>query len=128
MGLGVRLVGPDGSCSEKSSLAPGHGCNNEAELHALCLALELAAAAGARRLLLRGDSKVAVSYVTGAASTGIARLLPLIARARECMAPFDEAQLVWVPRHRNAAADQLSRAALGLPPSPPVKRPSRIRR
>ena len=46
MGLGVVLLSPDGARREQSGLAPGHGCNNEAELHALCLALDLALAAG----------------------------------------------------------------------------------
>ena len=95
MGLGVVLLAPDGERREHSALAPGHGCNNESELHALCLAIELAVAAGARRLILRGDSDLAVRYVTGADSTAVARLL-------------------WLPRHRNADADRLSRQALGL--------------
>lgn len=114
MGLGVVLVAPDGERREHSALAPGHGCNNESELHALCLAIELAVAAGARRLILRGDSDLAVRYVTGVDSTAVARLLPLIARAREGLARFDDARLLWLPRHRNADADRLSRQALGL--------------
>jgi ribonuclease HI len=114
MGLGVVLLAPDGERREHSALAPGHGCNNESELHALCLAIELAVAAGARRLILRGDSDPAVRYVTGVDSTAVARLLPLIARAREGLARFDDARLLWLPRHRNADADRLSRQALGL--------------
>ncbi len=114
MGLGVVLVAPDGERREHSALAPGHGCNNESELHALCLAIELAVAAGARRLILRGDSDLAVRYVTGVDSTAVARLLPLIARAREGLMQFDDAHLLWLPRHRNADADRLSRQALGL--------------
>ena len=114
MGLGVVLVAPDGERREHSALAPGHGCNNESELHALCLAIELAVAAGARRLILRGDSDLAVRYVTGVDSTAVVRLLPLIARAREGLMQFDDAHLLWLPRHRNADADRLSRQALGL--------------
>lgn len=118
IGVGVLLVAPDGSRSEKSALTGGSGCNNEAELHALCTALEMAAAAGARRLLLRGDSDVALRYVRGPDGTQIARLLVLIARAGELLRSFDEVQLVWIPRHRNADADRLSRRALGLPEIP----------
>ena len=126
MGLGVVLLAPDGERREHSALAPGHGCNNESELHALCLAIELAVAAGARRLILRGDSDLAVRYVTGVDSTAVARLLPLIARAREGLARFDDARLLWLPRHRNADADRLSRQALGLAagvtPKPALRR------
>ena len=126
--VGVVLVSPDGVRSEKSALAGCSGCNNEAELHALCAALEMAAAAGARRLVLRGDGDVALRYVRGPESTQIARLLPLIADAREWMGRFEDVQLVWVPRHRNAEADRLSRQALGLPlSSAPVARGRRRR-
>lgn len=84
-------------------------------MHALCAALEMASGAGVRRLILRGDSDVAVRYVRGPDSTQIARLAVLVARARDWLQRFEEALLVWVPRHRNVEADRLSRHALGLP-------------
>jgi ribonuclease HI len=124
----VRLVAPDGRREEKSVLLNVSGCNNEAELHALCAALDMAAAAGARKLLLRGDSDVALRYVRGPDSTQIARLCLLVAAARERVRRFDEVQLLWSPRHRNREADRLSRQALGLPPDPvPVTRRRRKR-
>jgi ribonuclease HI len=112
------LLAPDGRREDKSALMNVSGCNNEAELHALCAALDMAAAAGARKLLLRGDSDVALRYVRGPDSTQIARLCLLVAAARDGLRRFDEVQLVWIPRHRNREADRLSRQALGLPPSP----------
>jgi ribonuclease HI len=124
----VLLVAPDGRREEKSVLLNVSGCNNEAELHALCAALDMAAAAGARKLLLRGDSDVALRYVRGPDSTQIARLCLLVAAARERVRRFDEVQLLWIPRHRNREADRLSRQALGLPPDPvPVTRRRRKR-
>lgn len=120
------LLAPDGRREEKSLLLNGIGCNNEAELHALCLALELAAARGARRLQLRGDSDVALRYVRGPQTTQVLRLCRLVDAARDWLQRFDEVQLLWVPRHRNREADELSRQALGLPPSPaPVVRSRR---
>lgn len=118
IGIGVLLTAPDGRCSEKSQLLNVCGCNNEAELQALCAALEMAFAAGARKLLLCGDSDVAMRYVRGPDATQIARLSQLVAAARDWLPRFDEVQLVWIPRHRNREADRLSRQALGLPPSP----------
>jgi ribonuclease HI len=115
----VVLVAPDGTRSENSSLTGGHGCNNEAELHALCAALEMAAAAGARRLLLHSDSDVALRYVRGPDATRIERLQVLVTRARLLVARFDAVQLLWLPRHRNRDADRLSRQALGLPEAAP---------
>jgi ribonuclease HI len=118
IGIGVLLVAPDGRREEKSVLLSCTGCNNEAELHALCAALDMAAAAGTRKLLLRGDSDVALRYVRGPDSTQIVRLCLLVAAARDRLRRFDEVQLLWIPRHRNRDADRLSRQALGLPPDP----------
>lgn len=109
------LVAPDGLRSEKSVLTGCSGCSNEAELHALCAALDMACEAGARRLELRGDSDVAIRYVQGPDGTQIARLSVLVAQAREISRRFEEVRLIWVPRHRNVEADRLSRQALGLP-------------
>ena len=128
MGLGIVLLAPDGTRPEHSSIAAGIGCNNEAELHALCAALDLAFTAGARDLLLRGDSDVALRHVRGPDSTGIARLQVLIASARDRLRRFDDVQLLWVPRHRNREADRLSRQALGLPECLTVKGRGRRRR
>ncbi len=118
IGVGVALLAPDGRREENSILLNCSGCNNEAELHALRAALEMAAAAGARRLLLRGDSDVALRYVRGPDTTQIVRLCLLVAEARDWLRRFDEVQLVWIPRHRNCGADRLARQALGLPPDP----------
>jgi ribonuclease HI len=118
IGIGVILLAPDGRREEKSALLNYTGCNNEAELHALCAALDMAAAAGARRLVLRGDSDVALRYVRGPDSTQIVRLCLLVAAAHERVRRFDEVQLLLIPRQRNREADRLSRQALGLPPDP----------
>jgi ribonuclease HI len=128
MGLGIVLLAPDGTRTEHSSIAAGTGCNHEAELRALRAALDLAFTAGARALLLRGDSDVALRYVRGPDRTGIARLQVLIESARERLRRFDDVQLLWVPRHRNREADRLSRQALGLPESLPSKGRGRRRR
>jgi ribonuclease HI len=115
IGIGVVLISPAGVRSDQSALVAGCGCNNEAELHALCAALEIAGAAGARRVVLHSDSDVVVRYVNGPDSTQIARLAALVSQARQKLRDFDEVQLIWIPRHRNLEADRLSRQALGLP-------------
>lgn len=83
-------------------------------MHALCAALDMARAAGATRLVLRGDSDVAIRYVRGPEGTQIERLRVLVARARDWLRCFEDVELLWIPRHRNAEADRLSRQALGL--------------
>lgn len=118
IGIGAVVLSPAGQRLEKSALSGQHGCNNQAELCALCAALELAHGAGAKRLLVRGDSDVAVRYVNGADRTDNAVLNTLVAQARVWMARFAEVQLHWIPRHRNGGADRLCRQALGLPDKP----------
>lgn len=113
IGLGAIVQAPDGRRLEHSALA-GSGCNNEAELHALCAALTLAHAVGARRLVATGDSDFVVQHLQGAARTKIERLNFLITQAAALIAHFDAVDLRWVPRHRNQEANLLARQALGL--------------
>lgn len=127
IGIGAVVLSPSGQHLEKSVLTGHHGCNNQAELYALCAALELAYAAGARRLLIRGDSDVAIGYVKGTSSTQVDALVPLIAMAHNWLARFDSVELLWIPRHRNGMADHLCRLALGLPDKP-AKHPKKISR
>lgn len=120
MGIGIVLESPDGQRQHQSFVPRDSGCNNEAELLALCAVLTLARDAGARRVQVRGDSDIAVRYVNRTDATSIERLCLLIERAQTLVEMFDDVELRWVPRHRNQAADDLSRAALGLPSKPAV--------
>ncbi|MDE2600102.1 MAG: ribonuclease HI family protein [Rhodocyclaceae bacterium] len=122
MGVGLVLLAPDGSQCERAFVAREPGCNNEAELNALCALLELARDKGVRHLQIYGDSDVAVKYVAGIKSTEIERLRKLVERSQILLGNFESVSLSWVPRHRNSAADALSRGALGLPPKPPPQR------
>ncbi len=126
IGIGHVLVSPSGQRAEHSDAPGRNGCNNEAELRALLSALDAAAAAGARTLTLHSDSRFAVDCLNGLDSTDVPRLVELLAAAHTAMGCFDQVRLVWLPRHRNAEADRLARAALGLAPKPaPAKRKRR---
>ena len=121
IGIGLLLVAPDGT-QQALSRAPGRsGCNNEAELRAILLALEHAEAAGARRLTIHSDSRFAVDCLTGRDATQVPRLAELLAATHAAIGRFEAVTLAWLPRHRNAEADRLARAALGLLPKPPAK-------
>jgi ribonuclease HI len=118
LGLGALLLSPAGERIELSLPGARSGCNNEAEVGALCAALEHAHAAGARHLQVRGDSDFAVRHLRGEQRTAVMALQTLVGRARDLLSHFDSVDLQWVPRHRNLDADRLSRAALGLPAKP----------
>lgn len=118
LGLGVVVESPEGLRFEYSVRGQGIGCSNEAELQALCAALAYAYEAGARSLVLRGDSDFAVRHGAGLADTDVARFAPLIGQARAWAERFECLEWCWVPRHRNGEADRLSRRALGLEHKP----------
>ncbi len=131
IGLGALLVSPQGKRIELSSPAGRSGCSNEAELIALCAALEHAGGLGARHICIRGDSddlalvdeqaelaRLVEIHLRGEQRTAIAPLLELVVRTEALLARFESVSLEWVPRHRNRDADRLSRAALGLPDKP----------
>lgn len=119
MGLGAVLVAPDGSRQALSEAAPECGCNNEAELRACMAALHRLSAQGATAARLYSDSSILVEQLRGAGGLPpVARLAPLFDEARALLSSFARSSVHWVPRHRNAEADALARAALGLAPKP----------
>ena len=65
IGVGALLVSPDGARVELSRPTGRIGCSNEAELVALCAALEYADALGARHICIRGDSDFVVRHLRG---------------------------------------------------------------
>lgn len=129
MGLGAVLTGPDGTVRHQISEAtPFTGCNNEAELRALLAALDWLARQGvpaSTTVRVFSDNSVLVEQLGARAIAPIERLSPLFDAARRLLQAFQGADLQWIPRHRNGAADALARAALGLAPKaaiPPGRR------
>lgn len=121
MGMGAVLTEPNGTCHTLSLATTSKGCNNEAELRALMAALREGQARGAKALLVYCDSSVLVEQLSGLDVKPIARLASLFDEARALLDLFEPASLQWIPRHRNAQADALARAALGRQPKGAVK-------
>nr|WP_315430616.1 ribonuclease HI family protein [uncultured Albidiferax sp.] len=114
IGLGVLLIAPDG-IRHALSLAPQlQACNNEAELRALMVALQELQARGARTLRIHCDNSVVVEQITNPNAKPIARLAALFEEGRALFQSFEQAELLWIPQHRNGEADALARAALGI--------------
>ncbi len=118
IGVGAVLVSPSGVRHEVSLASGDRGCSNEAEAAALLATLDAAQALGARRLRVHTDSVVLVEQTTGRDRTRIERLALRYAAIRARFGDFAAVELRWVPRRKNAEADALARAALGLPPKP----------
>ncbi len=122
MGLGAVLVAPDGARHTLSQAPDGRGCNNEAELKALMAALHAARGHGATAVRVFTDNSVLVEQLGAVRVPPVARLADLFDEARGLLASFDGCSVAWIPGHRNAEADALARAALGIAPRPAPKR------
>jgi ribonuclease HI len=114
LGIGGVLRSPAGVTLEICRMA-GHGDSNEAEYLALIAVLEAALAAGVNQLIVYGDSQVVMGML--ACAHPAAHLVEHSQRARALAAQIRSLTLTWIPRHRNAAADALSRQAIGFFPA-----------
>jgi ribonuclease HI len=120
LGIGALLRGPQGQIIQISQAA-GYGNSSEAEYLALTALLEAALQAGVRELHIRGDSQVVVNDVNLpeaaiTAGQGASALASHRAQVHALMAQLSTVHLRWLPRHRNAAADQLAQQALKSAP------------
>ncbi|SCX73949.1 ribonuclease HI family protein [Variovorax sp. EL159] len=121
MGIGAVITAPDGSRRTLSQATHTTGCNNEAELRALTLALQELRAQGATAVLAYSDNSILVEQLGATQARPIARMAALFDDARALLDSFDQASIRWIPRHRNGEADALARAALGFAPKPAAK-------
>ena len=130
LGLGAVITAPDGTRHTLSQATHTTGCNNEAELRALTMALQELRARGATAVVAHTDNSILVEQLGASSDPAkpIARLAPLFDEARALLGTFDEASIRWIPRHRNAQADALARAALGFAPKAPAKAVKKKRR
>ncbi|MET3182129.1 ribonuclease HI family protein [Variovorax sp. NFACC27] len=130
MGIGAVITAPDGSRHTLSQATHTTGCNNEAELLALTLALHDLRERGAKAVRAYSDNSILVEQLGAAGGQAVApivRLAGLFDEARALLGSFDDVRVHWIPRHRNGEADALARAALGFPPKPPARRPRKRR-
>ena len=97
----------NGEVVEERSEAIGTATNNVAEYRALLLGIARAAALGARRLELIGDSELIVRQVTGEYKVKDEALRELHRQVREALDEFERWSIRHVRRDENAEADRL---------------------
>jgi ribonuclease HI len=97
----------DGEVLEERSAAIGTATNNVAEYKALLLGIVRAAALGAERLELVGDSELIVRQVKGEYKVKDATLRELHAQVTTALQGFDDWSIRHVRREENAEADRL---------------------
>lgn len=128
IGLGVVVVDDTGARHDLSERSDHRGDNNDAEGLALVRALEFARSVGAKdedAVVVVCDSSIVVENTVGPKRTMVVGLREIFARARDALSAFHSASVENVPRRRNADADVLARAAVGLLPKPPPKKKRR---
>jgi ribonuclease HI len=86
--------------------------NNQAEYHALLLALQAADKWGERQITVHSDSELLVRQLTGRYRLRSEGLRPLFEQAQKLLLRFDNWQLNHIPREANTRADQLANKAL----------------
>jgi ribonuclease HI len=118
IGVGCVLTSPNGERFVLSRALNERGCSNEAEAHALLAGLELASHHGVASLRVITDNSILIDHTRGEKVTRVERLSLLFSLAKTRLARLAAVEMMWVPRHKNAEADALARAALGLPPKP----------
>lgn len=134
MGLGAVVRAPDGTVAQRLSEATSFtGCNNEAELRALALALRWLQAHGTtaqHSVRVYSDNHVLVEQLGAGRlqAAPIARLAHLFDEVRALMQALGGPALHWIPRHRNGEADALARGALGLAPKVSGKQHTRSKK
>jgi ribonuclease HI len=110
--IGAVIKNPDGDVVATVSEVIGETTNNVAEYSALIAGLKAAAGAGARRIVVRGDSFLVVNQMNGLWKVKHANLKPLAAEARRLLDGFERAEIKHVRREYNTEADALGNEAL----------------
>lgn len=113
-GFAAFLDGREVHSAHGVAAPPGPGAtNNVAEYRALIEALRWLVARGRpdEPVRVRGDSDLIIGQARGERRVAAPRLVEMNEAARALLARLPRATLEWVPRERNARADELSRVA-----------------
>lgn len=110
-GAGAWLADESGSVVWEAARYLGTKTNNEAEYSAAILLLAAARERGAKKLLVRGDSKLVVSQLAKQWKINLPHLRELAQKAWS-EADAMEVTYEWIPREQNKRADKLSNEAI----------------
>jgi ribonuclease HI len=107
-GIGVVLSDEAGRTLATLGRGIGPATNNVAEYRACLEGLRLAAEHGARRVLVRSDSRLLVEQLSGRFRVKNPTLIRLHEEVRRLASGFDQVAFEHVPREENADADLLA--------------------
>ena len=112
-GSGSVVYGEGGeTLAEIAYVVGAKASNNVAEYHGLLRGLEAARDLGATAVDVSMDSKLVVEQMTGRWKIKHPDMQALAREARTLAQGFDQVTYTWVPRAKNAKADELSNVAM----------------
>jgi ribonuclease HI len=110
-GIGVVVVGADGTILKQISSAIGEATNNQAEYTALVSGLVEAASFPNDTVVIQTDSELLYRQMTGEYRVKNQLLRPLWSRAHHLLRSLPDVRLRLVSREHNRRADKLARSA-----------------
>lgn len=111
-GIGVVIRNPDGFVVEKLSEYIGQQTNNQAEYHALILALEEARFHGAEEVDCFLDSELVAKQLKGEYKVKDRVIKSLFALAKSIVSRFKKVNFFHISREENEYADRLASEAI----------------
>ncbi|UCG43596.1 MAG: ribonuclease HI family protein [candidate division WOR-3 bacterium] len=110
-GIGVIVVGPDGSILKQISRAIGENTNNQAEYAALICGLTEASSFPRDTVTVQTDSELLYRQMTGKYRVKNQLLKPLWSQAHRLLRSLPNVRLKHVTRQHNRRADKLAQSA-----------------
>ncbi len=110
-GIGVRIVGPDGTVVKEISRYIGTRTNNQAEYEGLLCALSESQGLGAGPVVIRTDSELLYYQMAGEYKVKNPELRILHSKAREMALALPNVTIGLVRREQNRETDKLAKAA-----------------
>jgi ribonuclease HI len=107
-GIGAVLSDEAGRTLATIARGIGPATNNVAEYRACLEGLRLAAEHGARRVLVRSDSRLLVEQLSGRFRVKNPTLIRLHEEVRRLVSVFEDAAFEHIPREENTDADRLA--------------------
>lgn len=105
------LTNPEGRTKQVSQYL-GNRTNNEAEFQAAIIGMKAAQEFGYKSIQIQGDSQLVVEALQGKRNIKAANLKPLYEEAKTLLQSFDKAEISYIPREQNKAADALANKTL----------------
>lgn len=113
-GIGGQALGESGTVLLEVCEFLGVATNNVAEYQALIRILEESSKLGFLKVRIRTDSELVAYQVTGVYKIKSKKIAPLVERVKALLEPYEEVEVLAVPREENTESDRLANKAIDM--------------